>query len=239
MIGVLHHASFRAMGTSCTLSVTATDADRRHARRALDAGRAEVEACESALSRFDPASDLSRLNSAAGAWVDVDPRLAGRASTRAPRAGGDGREVRSNDPSRARRRRLRPDASSELEERPALDCARLAGCGGDRGGGRRRVASGSRAEPRSTSAVSARASRRRVCSARCATPGTDPGRDRRSRRRRRRLGPAARPRPVADRDRRPAATRGAAGRPPTSRRAASPRRAGTRAASAPAGRSTI
>jgi thiamine biosynthesis lipoprotein len=77
MIGVLHHASFRAMGTSCTLSVTATDADRRHARRALDAGLAEVEACESALSRFDPSSDLSRLNSAAGDWVDVDPRLAG------------------------------------------------------------------------------------------------------------------------------------------------------------------
>jgi thiamine biosynthesis lipoprotein len=77
MIGVLRYASFRAMGTACTLSVTATDADRRHARRALDAGRAEVEACESALSRFDPSSDLSRLNSAAGDWVDVGPRLAG------------------------------------------------------------------------------------------------------------------------------------------------------------------
>jgi FAD:protein FMN transferase len=65
------------MGTSCTLAATASDADRRHARRALAAGRAEVEACERALSRFDPASDLSRLNDAAGSWVDVDPRLAG------------------------------------------------------------------------------------------------------------------------------------------------------------------
>ena len=77
MIGVLHHASFRAMGTSCTLSVTAMPADALRARQALEAGRAEVEACERALSRFDAASDLSRLNRAEGDWVEVDPRLAG------------------------------------------------------------------------------------------------------------------------------------------------------------------
>ncbi len=77
MIGVLRNAPFRAMGTSCRLAVTVREADRRHARRALDAGRAEVEACESALSRFDPSSDLSRLNGAAGDWVDISPRLAG------------------------------------------------------------------------------------------------------------------------------------------------------------------
>jgi thiamine biosynthesis lipoprotein len=75
MIGRLHHLAFRAMGTTCTVSVTATPADRRWAGRALAAGRAEVEACERALSRFDPASDLSRLNGAAGAWIEVDPRL--------------------------------------------------------------------------------------------------------------------------------------------------------------------
>ena len=77
MTGALHHTSLRAMGTACTLSVTATSTDARRARQALAAGRAEVEACEQVLSRFDPASDLSRLNRAAGDWVEVDPRLAG------------------------------------------------------------------------------------------------------------------------------------------------------------------
>lgn len=76
MIGVLHRVTFGAMGTSCTLSATATGDGRRHAGRALAAGRAEVEACERALSRFDPSSDLSRVNRAAGEWVDVDSRLA-------------------------------------------------------------------------------------------------------------------------------------------------------------------
>lgn len=75
MIGRLRHEAFRAMGTACTLSVTATHADDRRARRALAAGRAEVAACERVLSRFDAASDLSRLNSAAGAWLEVDSRL--------------------------------------------------------------------------------------------------------------------------------------------------------------------
>jgi thiamine biosynthesis lipoprotein len=75
MIGRLHSTSFRAMGTTCAVSVTARDADRFLARRALLAGTAEVEACERVLSRFDPASDVSRLNRAAGEWVAVDPRL--------------------------------------------------------------------------------------------------------------------------------------------------------------------
>jgi FAD:protein FMN transferase len=75
MIGRLHSTSFRAMGTSCTVSVTAREADRLLARRTLLAGAAEVEACERALSRFDPASDLSRLNRASGEWVAVDERL--------------------------------------------------------------------------------------------------------------------------------------------------------------------
>jgi thiamine biosynthesis lipoprotein len=75
VIGRLHSTSFRAMGTTCAVSVTARDADRLLARRALLAGTAEVEACERALSRFDPASDLSRLNRAAGEWVAIDARL--------------------------------------------------------------------------------------------------------------------------------------------------------------------
>ena len=45
------------------------------ARRALDAGRSEVVACERALSRFDPDSDLTRLNGAGGGWVTVGERL--------------------------------------------------------------------------------------------------------------------------------------------------------------------
>jgi thiamine biosynthesis lipoprotein len=45
------------------------------ARAALAAAREEVAACERELSRFDPASDLSRLNAAAGEWTSVGPRL--------------------------------------------------------------------------------------------------------------------------------------------------------------------
>ncbi len=76
MIGLLQSTAFRAMGTACTLSVTALPTDVLRARRALAAGRAEVEACERVLSRFDRASDLSRVNGRAGEWVDVDARLA-------------------------------------------------------------------------------------------------------------------------------------------------------------------
>jgi FAD:protein FMN transferase len=75
MIGRLVERPFRAMGTTCTLAVTVRSLDERGAAQALDAGRAEVAACERALSRFDPASDLSRLNAAAGNWAEVDTRL--------------------------------------------------------------------------------------------------------------------------------------------------------------------
>jgi FAD:protein FMN transferase len=73
----LQRDSFRAMGTICAGAVTADSADLILARRALVAGRREVEACERALSRFDAYSDLSRLNSGSGAWVAVDRRLIG------------------------------------------------------------------------------------------------------------------------------------------------------------------
>ncbi|MFN8110280.1 MAG: FAD:protein FMN transferase [Thermoleophilia bacterium] len=67
--------SFRAMGTDCMVVVTAGSADARRARRALETGRDEVLACEAALSRFDPDSDLSRLNAVAGTWAPVGERL--------------------------------------------------------------------------------------------------------------------------------------------------------------------
>jgi thiamine biosynthesis lipoprotein len=71
----LERIAFRAVGTNCSAAVTAGGADLRRARRALAAAHAEVAACEAALSRFDPSSDLSRLNHDAGSWVAVDARL--------------------------------------------------------------------------------------------------------------------------------------------------------------------
>jgi thiamine biosynthesis lipoprotein len=71
----LQRKSFRAMGTTCGVAATAGAHDVFLARRALDAAQAEVAACERVLSRFDPNSDLSRLNRAAGEWVAVDTRL--------------------------------------------------------------------------------------------------------------------------------------------------------------------
>ena len=63
------------MGTICSAAATAGSRDVIPARRALDAAEGEVAACERALSRFDARSDLSRLNRADGAWIDVDKRL--------------------------------------------------------------------------------------------------------------------------------------------------------------------
>jgi thiamine biosynthesis lipoprotein len=64
-----------AMGTECALTVTAHPFEHDLAEAALAAARAEIAACERVLTRFDPASDLGRLNGAAGEWVAVDPRL--------------------------------------------------------------------------------------------------------------------------------------------------------------------
>ncbi len=63
------------MGTLCAVAVVAETDDLTPARRALEAAKQEVGACERALSRFDPRSDLSRLNRAGGSWVEVDARL--------------------------------------------------------------------------------------------------------------------------------------------------------------------
>jgi FAD:protein FMN transferase len=71
----LERASFSAMGTICAAAAAAEPSEVSLARRAIDAAQREVAACERALSRFDPDSDLSRLNGAAGSWIAVDSRL--------------------------------------------------------------------------------------------------------------------------------------------------------------------
>jgi FAD:protein FMN transferase len=71
----LERTSFRAVGTTCAAAVTAGPGDAGRVRAALAAARAEVAACEGALSRFDPAGDLSRLNAAGAEWTAVDERL--------------------------------------------------------------------------------------------------------------------------------------------------------------------
>ncbi len=75
MTRALRRVSFQAMGTICEVVATARSHDAFVVRRALDAAQAEVTACERVLSRFDPRSDLSRLNRSAGTWVTVDARL--------------------------------------------------------------------------------------------------------------------------------------------------------------------
>jgi thiamine biosynthesis lipoprotein len=67
--------AFTAMGTTCELVVAASPEDEPQAQRALAAGLVEVETCERVLTRFQPTSDLSRLNGALGEWLEVDPRL--------------------------------------------------------------------------------------------------------------------------------------------------------------------
>ena len=67
--------TFTAMGTECALVVSAAPSDAALSRRAIGAALTEIAASERALSRFDAASDLSRLNAAAGNWVEVGERL--------------------------------------------------------------------------------------------------------------------------------------------------------------------
>lgn len=66
---------FGAMGTACSVTVTMDARSLWPTERALAAARGEVAACERALSRFLPHSDLSRLNAAGGEWTRVDARL--------------------------------------------------------------------------------------------------------------------------------------------------------------------
>jgi thiamine biosynthesis lipoprotein len=66
------HHRFRAMGTQIDLWVEADPSDAQ-------AAFAEAEGCfrdaEAALSRFDPTSELSRLNARSGEWVAVSKLL--------------------------------------------------------------------------------------------------------------------------------------------------------------------
>ena len=92
MSGRLVTERFRAMGCDCAAAVTSGPGDSRRVRRALEAAREEVGACERALSRFIPDSDLARVNRGAGSWVEVGPRMAGATrAALAARAATDGR----------------------------------------------------------------------------------------------------------------------------------------------------
>ena len=74
-MSALHRTEWRAVGTTCAAAVTAGQRDEREVPWALAAAQEEVAACERELSRFDSASDLSRLNAAGGRWTYVGRRL--------------------------------------------------------------------------------------------------------------------------------------------------------------------
>ena len=74
-MSALHRTEWRAVGTTCAAAVTAGTDDEAEVQWALGAARDEVAACERELSRFDPTSDLSRLNAAGGRWTPVGRRL--------------------------------------------------------------------------------------------------------------------------------------------------------------------
>jgi FAD:protein FMN transferase len=74
-MSALHRTEWRAVGTTCAAAVTAGPHDESQVNWALGAAQEEVAACERELSRFDPASDLSRLNAAGGRWTPIGRRL--------------------------------------------------------------------------------------------------------------------------------------------------------------------
>jgi thiamine biosynthesis lipoprotein len=74
-MNTLHRTEWRAVGTTCAAAVTAGSDDEHAVSWALAAAQDEVAACERELSRFDPASDLSRLNAAGGRWTPIGRRL--------------------------------------------------------------------------------------------------------------------------------------------------------------------
>ena len=71
----LFRTEWRAVGTTCAAVLTAGPNGEDASQAALAAAQEEVAACERELSRFDLASDLSRLNAAAGQWTPVGRRL--------------------------------------------------------------------------------------------------------------------------------------------------------------------
>lgn len=74
-MNALIRSEWRAVGTTCSAAATVAAGDESCADAALAAARREVKACDRELSRFNPLSDLSRLNAAEGEWVLVGPRL--------------------------------------------------------------------------------------------------------------------------------------------------------------------
>ena len=74
-MNALHRTEWRAVGTTCAAAVTAISDDEVETRPALAAAQEEVAVCEHELSRFDPKSDLCRLNAAGGRWTPVGRRL--------------------------------------------------------------------------------------------------------------------------------------------------------------------
>jgi len=62
-----HH--FKAMGTTCSVFVEGA------AEATLHRAEAQVRGLAARLTRFDPRSELSRFNAAAGGWVAVSPEL--------------------------------------------------------------------------------------------------------------------------------------------------------------------
>ncbi|GBD10768.1 FAD:protein FMN transferase [bacterium HR23] len=64
---------FRAMGCAC--QIVGVTGDDPEASVRLASAEALVRVVEKTLSRFDPESELSRLNNRAGQWVQVSPLL--------------------------------------------------------------------------------------------------------------------------------------------------------------------
>ncbi|HEY0388229.1 MAG TPA: FAD:protein FMN transferase [Gaiellales bacterium] len=74
MLTLLRHR-FDAMGTECSVAVTAPIWAAGRGRIAIAAALVEVAAQERSLSRFDPGSDLTALNARAGGWHAASERL--------------------------------------------------------------------------------------------------------------------------------------------------------------------
>lgn len=68
---MLHTLSFHAMGTNMELGIWAEPQPPDSLVHDLNDVQAEIQRLEQRLSRFEPASDISRLNQNAGVWVSV------------------------------------------------------------------------------------------------------------------------------------------------------------------------
>jgi thiamine biosynthesis lipoprotein len=66
---------FRALGSECELVIVEGPGQLGRSLAAIAAARAEIARAERELSRFQPTSELSRLNAAGGAWSPAGPRL--------------------------------------------------------------------------------------------------------------------------------------------------------------------